>query len=105
MSLEKITPQEAKKQLDTDNNIVLLDVRSENEYNAAHIKHSINLRLGDVISEAENVINDKNAKIFVYCLSGVRSKKAAKLLDIKGYTKIFDMGGINDWPYEVEKGE
>ena len=40
--------------------------------------------------------------VLVYCRSGNRSKKAADKLVSLGYTNIFEVGGINTWPYEVE---
>ncbi|MFR1598726.1 MAG: rhodanese-like domain-containing protein [Coprobacillus cateniformis] len=39
----------------------------------------------------------------VYCRSGNRSAKAAQKLVKLGYTHVYDFGGINDWPYEIEK--
>jgi rhodanese-related sulfurtransferase len=103
MDIKKISPQEAKKQIEMDNDIVLLDVRSEKEYNEVHIKNSILVPLGDIIREIEQVLPDKQSKIFTYCHSGARSARAAKLLKLKGYSNIYDLGGIIDWPYEVQK--
>lgn len=43
-----------------------------------------------------------NQEIIVYCASGKRSHEAAKLLAEMGYTMVYDLGGINTWPYEVK---
>jgi rhodanese-related sulfurtransferase len=76
---------------------IILDVRSENEYKNGHIESSINLPLDKI----ENIKYNKDTKIIVYCQSGNRSKQAALKLIGMGYTNIYDMGGINDWPYDI----
>ena len=73
---------------------LLLDVRSEDEYAAGHIPGSINLpmqRLGLIDDMAE-----PGARLFTYCLSGSRSRKAASILKVKGYD-VSDIGGISSW--------
>lgn len=100
---QKISPKDAKEMLDENDSIVLLDVRTKEEYDEGHIPNSILLPVDNIRKEAENVITDKDTIIFVYCRSGRRSKNAAlELIDL-GYTKVYDLGGIIDWPYEVEK--
>jgi rhodanese-related sulfurtransferase len=51
------------------------------------------------------MIPDKEAKIVVYCRSGRRSAEAAKVLKELGYKNVYDLGGINSWPYETISGE
>ena len=76
---------------------IILDVRSEEEYNNGHIESSINLPLDNI----EDINYKKDTKIIVYCQSGNRSKQAAlKLIDM-GYTNVYDMGGITNWPYDI----
>jgi phage shock protein E len=101
----KLTPEEAKKRLDSDKGIVLLDVREQDEYTEGHIKNSILFPLGTIEADASAKLTDKNATIFVYCRSGRRSALAAEAFVKLGYTKVFDFGGIIDWPYEVITGE
>lgn len=96
-----IDAQEAKKEIEK-NEVIILDVRSEEEYNSGHIENSILIPI-DKLEEAENILNDKNKKILVYCRSGNRSKKASNILLEKGYTNVYDFGGIKDWPYEIVK--
>lgn len=100
-----ITPEDAKKRLDSEKGIILLDVREPDEYAVGHIKNSILFPLGTIESEAPTKLTDKNATIFVYCHSGRRSALAAATLVKLGYTKIFDLGGIINWPYEVISGK
>lgn len=85
------------------NEVIILDVRSEEEYNSGHIENSILIPIDKLEEEAENILNDKNKKILVYCRSGNRSKKASNILLEKGYTNVYDFGGIKDWPYEIVK--
>ena len=100
----KLHQREAKKLLDSDGSIILLDVRNPNEYNLAHIPGSILIPLSKLEDDVEDKIEDKNAKIFVYCKSGSRSATASRMLATMGYKNIFDIGGIDSWPYEKEQG-
>lgn len=102
MIYTRITPSEAKRRLEVEKDIIFVDVRTEGEHQRRHIKNSILLPILTMQKEAAVKIPDKNKTIFVYCESGARSKTAAKILSVLGYTNVFDMGGIIDWPYEVE---
>jgi phage shock protein E len=53
--------------------------------------------------EAEKKLKDKDAPIFVYCRSGNRSTSAASILVNLGYKNVYNLGGINNWPYEIVK--
>jgi rhodanese-related sulfurtransferase len=98
-----ISPAEAKKRLESEQGIVLVDVREASEYAQGHIKNSLLLPLGSIEADAPEKLPDKDAVLFVYCRSGRRSAYAAEQLVKMGYTKVFDLGGILDWPYEVTK--
>lgn len=100
-SWETITAQEAKEMLDSDTSIILLDVRSQEEYDQGHIKNALLIPDTSIIDDAENLLTDKSATILVYCRSGRRSALAASDLASLGYTNVYDFGGIIDWPYEV----
>ncbi len=95
-----IKADEAKALID-QSDVVLVDVRSQNEYNGGHIKGAILLPLPQVSVDAEKALGDKDKTVIVYCQSGARSKLAASLLQRKGYQNVYDLGGINAWPYEV----
>ena len=97
-----ITPEEAKHIMDTEDGYVILDVRSQEEYEQSHIPGAIVIPHTEVDARAEDVLTDKNQMILVYCRSGRRSKMAAEVLVELGYTNIKEFGGILDWPYEVE---
>jgi rhodanese-related sulfurtransferase len=99
----KISPQEAKQMLDKNPEIILVDVRNEDDYAEVRIPGSI-LIPKDVIEEkAAQALPDKDAVILVYCKLGIKSKPACEMLIGMGYTNVYDMGGMTDWPYETEK--
>ena len=76
-----------------EENAVLLDVRTNEDYAAGHIEGSINLPIGET-DRAGTVITDKDVPIYVYCRSGKRSERAAAYLKGNGYIKVNDIGGI-----------
>ncbi|MPM74489.1 Thiosulfate sulfurtransferase GlpE [bioreactor metagenome] len=102
-SFNNITPEEANKRLGSEKGIILLDVRKKEEYDTGHIKGSMLIPVDNLKAEADNKLKDKNSPIFVYCRSGNRSVTAAKILTNLGYTNVYNLGGINNWPYEVIK--
>lgn len=102
---KKITAKQAKEQLDSDKSIILVDVRTVDEYKENHISGSILIPDFDIETIAPTKLTDKNAKILVYCRSGNRSATASKKLIEMGYTNVYDFGGIRDWPYETVSGE
>lgn len=96
----KITATEAKALMD-EGNVIVLDVRSQEEFDAGHIAGAIRLAYGEFPDKLATVLPDKDATILVYCRSGHRSKIASDMLIEAGYTHVKDFGGIIDWPYEV----
>lgn len=100
----KISPSEAKKRLEDEKGIILLDVRSKEEYLEKHIANSTLIPVDVLQNEAGRKLSDKNAEIFVYCRSGSRSATAVNLLVKLGYTNVRNLGGIMIWPYETVSG-
>lgn len=101
----QIDPTEAKKRLDMEKGIILLDVRTREEYIENHIPGSTLISLNVLELEASKKLPDKQATIFVYCRSGNRSRAAVKRLLKQGYTNLFDLGGIIRWPYKTVSGK
>lgn len=97
-----ITAQEAKKLMDSEENFVILDVRTQEEFDEKHIPGAILIPDYKIRERAEKELTDKDQLILIYCCSGRRSKNVAKVLVELGYTNIKEFGGIIDWPYEVE---
>ena len=97
-SYKKISQEEAKERMDSGDEIIILDVRTKEEYDEKHIP-------GAILIPNENIKDeppaDFNAEILVYCRSGNRSAQAAKKLIDMGYTEVYDFGGINDWAYDT----
>lgn len=100
-----ITPEEAKKRLETEEGIILLDVRTQSEYEEKHIPGSVLIPVDELGKRAEAEMPDKDNVVFVYCRSGNRSTTASNILAELGYSKVYNLGGISDWPYEVESGK
>ena len=98
-SYEQITPAEAKEIMDNETGYVILDVRTQEEFDDAHIDGAILIPDYEISANAESVLKDKNQLILVYCRSGRRSKLAASELVTLGYTNVKEFGGIIDWPY------
>ena len=96
-----ISPEEAKRIMDSQNGYVILDVREQNEYDESHIPGAILIPHGQIKELAPSMLPDKDQLILVYCRSGRRSKIAAEALEEMGYTNIKEFGGIIDWPYET----
>ena len=99
---KKITSDEAKKMMETQK-VIVVDVRTLEEYNEGHIPNAISVPLETIENEAEAKLKNKDDLILVYCRSGRRSREAALKLIEKGYTNVIDFGGINDWNGEVVK--
>ena len=101
----QITQEEAKTMMEEETSLVILDVREESEYQEGHIPGAVLLPVGEIDEEsAKETIGDKDTTVLVYCRSGNRSKTASEALSKLGYTQVYEFGGIQDWPYEVEQG-
>ena len=84
---------EAQRTMKADTSITLIDVRTPEEYSSGHIPGSLSLPL-DRADEIVNLVADKSARIFVYCLSGARSRAACRAFAAEGYKNVTDIGGI-----------
>jgi rhodanese-related sulfurtransferase len=102
-SVVKISAEKAKTMMDSMKSYTLLDVRTPEEYNEGHIHGAVLLPDNEIKQKAGTILSDKTAVIFIYCRSGRRSAGTAQMLSTMGYTKIYDMGGIINWPYGLEK--
>jgi len=81
---KNISSSEAKARLSSNKNVLLLDVRTPEEYSEVHIPHSISLPLNQLKPGISKVASDKDAEIIVYCLSGIRAASACKELSAMG---------------------
>ena len=102
---QQISMKEAVSIMETEDNYIILDVRTKEEYQEKHIPGAVNLP-NETISTADiPELPVKEQLILVYCRSGNRSKQAAKKLAALGYTNIIEIGGINDWTGETVSGD
>ncbi len=99
---EKIAAEDAKVMIDNET-VFLIDVRTAEEYAEGHIAGSVNIPLDVIEKEISNYVSDDTQPVMVYCRSGSRSAKAASALNKLGYKVVYDLGGIQSWPYEVEQ--
>ena len=99
---QQITQEEAKKMMDTQE-VIVLDVREQDEFDAGHIHGAVLLPVGTITkATAASVIQEPDSVVLIYCRSGNRSKAASKALVELGYTSVYEFGGINTWPYDIE---
>jgi len=100
---KKISAEETKTMMDQDENqnIIIVDVRTLEEYNEGHIERAILIPNETILNEPPEQLPDLDAEILIYCRSGNRSQQAAEKLIELGYTNVYDFGGIIDWPYET----
>lgn len=95
-----LTPEAAKARLEGNPDVILLDVRTQEEYDGGHIPGAVCFPNEDIQPELPLPF-EKDAEILVYCRSGRRRAEAAGKLADMGYTNVADFGGIQDWPYET----
>ena len=99
---EVLSYDDFKNQISNDN-VLLFDVRTMDEFNSGHLKGSINIdfyeeKLFDKFFKKVN----KSKPIYIYCRSGNRSKKSFEKLKKLGFVKVFDLeGGYKNW---IKKG-
>ena len=103
-SFRQITMEYAVTMMKAEENYIILDVRTTEEYKEKHIPNAINIPNETIGREEISELPDKEKLILVYCRSGNRSKQAAKKLADLGYTNIVEFGGINDWAGETVSG-
>ena len=80
---------------------ILIDVRTPNEYYQGHINTARHLPLDHI----QNYSQKTDETIYVICQSGMRSKKAARILKSNGYNVINVQGGMNQWRGPIKRGK
>ena len=96
-AIKKVDPVEFSEVI-AEPGVIILDVRTPEEFNAGHIENAININVADSNFSSEVSKLDKNATVAVYCRSANRSAVATKEMAELGFTDMYDMqGGIIDW--------
>lgn len=94
----QITAEDAKQALDRNQDVLLLDVRTPDEFAKNRIKGAINLPVDQVESKVTSVVPNKQKTVYVYCLSASRSVHAVDAMKKLGYTNVFNMtSGLLAW--------
>jgi len=101
----RITANRAQEIMACDTPFILLDVREPSEFEEGYIPGAVLMPLNTLGERAPLDILDKDTQIIVYCRSGRRSAEAVQLLVSLGFRNVFDLGGILDWPYEIQRPE
>lgn len=98
---QQITQEEAARIMGKETGYIILDVRTEEEYDERHIPGVVNIANEEIRTDALEELPDKDQVLLVYCRSGRRSKEAAEKLAALGYTRVLEFGGIMTWTGEV----
>lgn len=89
-----LSPEDGWTLLQNDTKVILLDVRTPDEFSYSHLPNSKNLPFNKLDKNAHQKLGNRNKTILAYCQSGARSKQATKLLYAYGFTNVYDIGGL-----------
>lgn len=89
--------------INNSENSLIIDVRTQDEFNDGHIENSLNFNIYDAVKFIEEISKlDKKASVHVYCKSGVRSLQACEIIKGMGFSKVFNLiGGITEWKNKI----
>lgn len=90
-SKSNLSQQEMKDMVRNNDNVILLDVRSPQEFEEGHLDGAINIPTYEIYSKAQKILTDKDAIIIAYCTLGVRSKNVIKILKKMGYKNLYHL--------------
>ena len=102
-NIQYVSMSDIEKIMNENENYIILDVRTIEEYNDGHIPGAICIPNETIDENVVSKLPDKEQLILIYCRSGNRSKQATKKLKDLGYLNLIEFGGIIDWPGEIEK--
>ena len=97
----QIDGQSALDMMNNETDYIIIDVRTESEYQQGHIKNAINIPNESIDESVSEILADKGQLLLVYWRSGNRSKQASEKLAKLGYSNIYEFGGISDFPGEI----
>lgn len=97
----QIDGQSALDMMNNETDYIIIDVRTESEYQQGHIKNAINIPNESIDESVSEILTDKGQLLLVNCRSGNRSKQASEKLAKLGYSNIYEFGGISDFPGEI----
>jgi len=97
---DKIAPEQALA--DFQAGAVIIDVRTDEEYNQSHIKGCIHIPVDQIESKLQEQVPDRGTELIFYCKSGARAQTALETAQQLGYQNVYNLGGLSDWPYDTE---
>lgn len=100
-----LTHEEAQKLIDSTPDVIILDVRTQEEFDKKHIPNALLVPIEDLKAGDFSKLPDKNATILIYCWTGRRAEDSATILGDNGYKNVYEMGGIVDWKVKLEGTE
>lgn len=93
--IDDISQNEIINIIKNNEDVILLDVRSRQEYNEGHLRGAINIPVYELQYRSKNELKNKNSIIIAYCSAGIRSRKAVNILKRLGYKNLYNVeGGI-----------
>lgn len=101
----QVDMNEAVEMMENEKDYIILDVRTEQEFEEQHIPNAINVPNETIGTKEISELPDKEQLLMVYCRSGNRSKQASEKLVKIGYSNIVEFGGMKDWPGETVSGK
>ena len=104
-TFKHLTQDEGEKLIASNPNVIILDARTQEEFDKKHIPNALLVPLEDLKEGDFSKLPDKNATILTYCRTGRRAEEAAQILADNGYKNVYTMGGIVDWSGELEGTE
>jgi len=96
--IKEVTVEETRARMDHSAGVKLIDVREDNEWDAAHAAGAVHLGKGIIERDIETTVPDKSTEVILYCGGGYRSALAADVLQSMGYRNVWSMaGGWKAW--------
>lgn len=99
VTYKKISFEQTKEMLDKKE-CLMLDVRTDEEFFTGHAEGAVNFDVDTITAKtAAEIIPNPDTPVIVYCKTGERAKLAAEALCELGYTNVYDVGSLVEWPY------
>ena len=83
---------------------VLIDVRTIEEYEERHISGSLHIPVDEIATKLIENVPDQQTQLIFYCKAGTRSAQALETALELGYSYVYNLGGIDEWPYDIQTG-
>ncbi len=104
ITYQTITPEDAYYMINSNPDIIILDVRTKEEYDTGHLENAINMPYDEIKQNFKKDVTDNiESIIIVYCQNDPRAKEASNSLALLGYINVYTFGGIKDWTYDTTK--